>query len=80
MGLRLCLAGMTRLELATSYVTGRRSNQLSYTPKSMGCWWAKRGSNPRHLPCKGSALPTELFALVVRPVVGSRHRPDGMTL
>ena len=26
------LAGMTRLGLATSYVTGRRSNQLSYTP------------------------------------------------
>ena len=23
---------MTRLELATSYVTGRRSNRLSYTP------------------------------------------------
>ncbi len=23
---------MTRLELAASYVTGRRSNQLSYTP------------------------------------------------
>ena len=26
------LAGVTRLELATSCVTGRRSNQLSYTP------------------------------------------------
>jgi hypothetical protein len=27
------VAGVTRLELATSCVTGRRSNQLSYTPK-----------------------------------------------
>lgn len=26
------MAGVTRLELATSCVTGRRSNQLSYTP------------------------------------------------
>ena len=26
------MAGVTRLELATSGVTGQRSNQLSYTP------------------------------------------------
>ena len=26
------MAGVTRVELATSCVTGRRSNQLSYTP------------------------------------------------
>ncbi len=26
------MAGSTRLELATSYVTGRRSNRLSYDP------------------------------------------------
>ena len=25
-------------------------------------WWAMTGSNRRHLPCKGSALPTELIA------------------
>ena len=25
-------------------------------------WWALTGSNRRHLPCKGSALPTELSA------------------
>ena len=30
------VAGVTRLELATSCVTGRRSNQLSYTPKGAG--------------------------------------------
>ena len=29
------VAGVTRLELATSCVTGRRSNQLSYTPTIM---------------------------------------------
>ena len=29
------MAGVTRLELATSCVTGRRSNQLSYTPITM---------------------------------------------
>ena len=27
------MAGVTRLELATSCVTGRRSNRLSYTPR-----------------------------------------------
>ena len=30
--LSIIMAGVTRFELATSYVTGRRSNQLSYTP------------------------------------------------
>ena len=30
------VAGVTRLELATSCVTGRRSNQLSYTPNKNG--------------------------------------------
>jgi hypothetical protein len=29
------MAGTTRLELATSAVTGRRSNQLSYVPNSI---------------------------------------------
>ena len=31
-GLSFILAGATRLELATSGVTGRRSNQLNYAP------------------------------------------------
>jgi hypothetical protein len=30
------MAGVTRLELAASGVTGRRSNQLSYTPNIIG--------------------------------------------
>ena len=29
-------------------------------------WWAMTGSNRRHLPCKGSALPAELIALDCR--------------
>ena len=33
-GYYFIMAGVTRLELATSCVTGRRSNQLSYTPKN----------------------------------------------
>ena len=35
-GYYFIMAGVTRLELATSCVTGRRSNQLSYTPISYG--------------------------------------------
>jgi hypothetical protein len=31
------MAGPTRLELATSGVTGRRSNQLNYDPDSIPC-------------------------------------------
>ena len=29
------VAGVTRLELATSCVTGKRSNQLNYTPNNL---------------------------------------------
>ena len=29
-------------------------------------WWVKRGSNPRHSPCKGDALPAELFTQAPR--------------
>ena len=36
------MAEPTRLELATSGVTGRRSNQLNYDSIE---WWAKQGSN-----------------------------------
>ena len=37
------MAGLKRLELSTSGVTGRRSNRLSYNPKKL--WWAIQGSN-----------------------------------
>ena len=35
MGKELKMAGLTRLELAASCVTGRRSNQLNYNPDSI---------------------------------------------
>jgi hypothetical protein len=35
------LAGTTRLELATSAVTGQRSNQLNYVPSF---WWENKKS------------------------------------
>jgi hypothetical protein len=31
------MAGTTRLELATSAVTGQRSNQLNYVPRLIYC-------------------------------------------
>ena len=40
--MNIVLAGVTRLELATSSVTGQRSNQLSYTPKPARCTQLRR--------------------------------------
>ena len=66
------MAEWTGLEPATPCVTGRYSNQLNYhsntivfnvstdVPFASARWWVWRGSNPRHSPCKGDALPTEL--------------------
>src|SRR5512139_1487844 len=68
------LAEWTGLEPATPGVTGRYSNQLNYhslvlqetllpkirPPDAQPGWWVLRGSNPRHSPCKGDALPAEL--------------------
>jgi hypothetical protein len=42
------LAGVTGLEPAASCVTGRRSNQLSYTPACM-CMVGDHGLEPRTL-------------------------------
>ena len=65
------MAGRTGLEPATSGVTGRHSNQLNYRSTSLSpainrtiysmIWWVVRDLNPRHSPCKGDALPTELI-------------------
>ncbi len=51
------LAEWTGLEPATPGVTGRYSNQLNYHSLF---WWVLTGSNRRHSPCKGDALPAEL--------------------
>ena len=63
------LAGVTRLELATSCVTGKRSNQLNYTPVTGIFWWAMQGLNLRLQPCKGCTLPTELIARKTREFI-----------
>ncbi len=64
------MAGVTGLEPAASCVTGKRSNQLSYTPKEnmkeIKRWWAMTGSNCRPSRCKRDALPTELIAHLFR--------------
>ena len=36
------------------------SKRLTAFPSHEDCWWVLRGSNSRHSPCKGDALPTEL--------------------
>ena len=49
---------MTGLEPAASALTGRRSNQLSYTSTHAPSEkWAKRDLNPRPPVCKTGALP-----------------------
>ena len=55
------LAEWTGLEPATPGVTGRYSNQLNYHSHGvLQPWWVLTGSNRRHSPCKGDALPAEL--------------------
>ena len=57
------VAGVTRLELATSCVTGKRSNQTELHPRIICIfWWAMQGLNLRLQPCKGCTLPAELIA------------------
>ena len=60
-----CMAGTTRLELATSAVTGQRSNQLNYVPTEgeSSLWWALSDLNGRPFGCKPNALTAELSAL-----------------
>lgn len=42
-----------------------KKSQIKKSPEGLFLIWALRGSNSRHLPCKGSALPTELNAHVI---------------
>jgi hypothetical protein len=44
------MAGTTRLELATSAVTGQRSNQLNYVPAIVPSLVGGHGFEPRTFP------------------------------
>ena|GEM_PF-1116064 len=63
------VAGVTRLELATSCVTGKRSNQTELHPRNQLLWWAMQGLNLRLQPCKGCTLPAELIARKTREFI-----------
>ena len=63
------MADRTRLELATSGVTGRHSNPRNYRSKAvktLEIWWVVTGSNRRPSACKADALPAELTTPDVR--------------
>ena len=36
------------------------SSSIRHRASHAGCWWVLTGSNRRHSPCKGDALPAEL--------------------
>src|SRR6266542_3444313 len=59
------MAGPTRLELATSGVTGRRSNQLNYDPVRLRASTLRRDEHPWSLPAIASVtlacLPASKF-------------------
>jgi hypothetical protein len=54
------MATLMGLEPTTFAVTGRRSNQLSYSANADiadSTWWARLGSNQRPPACEADALP-----------------------
>ena len=80
------MAGVTGLEPAASGVTGRRSNQLSYTPEDaqfmigvLACFW--RGTTPKMRPHnrkakkyqpRANATDRARLNAIHSPVIGSR--------
>ena len=71
------LAERTGLEPATPGVTGRYSNQLNYRSRKNDepFWWVLTGSNRRHSPCKGDALPAELSTRYAARQLTTFRRP-----
>jgi hypothetical protein len=67
------MAGSTRLELATSGVTGRRSNQLNYDPA-----WSFDTSMIRYLPRSPDRFDTSMSwsdcPIIHRRYRGGRYR------
>ena len=61
------MAGPTRLELATSGVTGRRSNQLNYDPARVGCIY---GFGVRFI------LPKRIFFSFLPKKIPALEKPD----
>ena len=69
------MATLMGLEPTTFAVTGRRSNQLSYSAKTRTAnsrWWARLGLNQRPPACEADALPLS-YAPV--PVTGPWRKP-----
>ncbi len=65
---RICLAGPTRLELATSGVTGRRSDQLNYDPAKgvvdyrTKVWWLAMYAGIPSIISNGEGRPAIYYA------------------
>lgn len=71
------MATLMGLEPTTFAVTGRRSNQLSYSAKdasaNSGEWWARLGLNQRPPACEADALPLSYAPVpVTAPLLGER--------
>ena len=63
------MAGVTGLEPATSGVTGQRSNQLSYTPRTL-----KGGPDLRHPPATVKADTAILTGILKKVWVAGKVR------
>ena len=63
------MAGTTGLEPATSDVTGRRSNQLSYVPALVDVFHRSTGSSHQTINATLTELPRWIHEKIVEPLV-----------
>ncbi len=68
------LAGTTRLELATSGVTGRRSNQLNYAPGIISSKFKVQSSKFKVKASNPSKISKHLELLTLNQKTGRRNR------